>query len=95
MISDLPTGAWAAITAAIGAAVGWVTTRGTNRADAAQKITAASISLVNELQEQNASLHREVDDLRAENAKLRGEVRGLKVQVDRLQVSIDRLSPDS
>lgn len=92
-MNQLHPAVWPAIAAVIGALLTWLAQRDVSRADAAAKLSNASVALVNELQEQNAALQNEISLLREENRKLRREVRDLTVQVDRLQTSIDRLAP--
>ena len=88
MIESVPPTAWAALTGAIGALAGWVSTKGKNRADAASSLTRAAVDIVNELQEEVARLRTRLDVEMADHGGCRERLTTVE---RRLQVTIDYL----
>ena len=81
-MENLSAAAWAAIAAAVSGVVGFLSSRGTNRADAASQLTGAAVQVVNELQEELASVRQRLVALEAEVIDCERRYEELKAQFD-------------
>lgn len=66
MIESIPPAAWAAVTAAVGGLVGWLSTRGKNEADVSSVLAETSISLLNELRAEDKRMRERLELVEAE-----------------------------
>ena len=91
-MDDIPPQLWAAITAAVGTALGFVSARPRNRADAASALTKSAVDIVNELQEElkiqrglSKKLAEEIETCEMRYRVLVGEMERLRVRLDHLE----------
>jgi len=91
-MDDFPPQLWAAITAAVGTLLGFVSARPRNRADVASALTSSAIDIVNELQEElkiqrglSKRLAEEIESCELKYKVLIGEMERLRVRLDHLE----------